>query len=157
MKIEDNPAFAEKPFRICSVLCPENPLKIGEEFQIKDFEGKYLITPFGEFVSTTAVSNPIMLGAFCHALNRPEKIIRRPQFSDDEKALFKAFHALGYDYWARTVGGYLYVCKGEPELLSNGYLKTDSKNFEVDSDFLPSIGCNQKLNAAAYLESEESK
>jgi hypothetical protein len=146
--------MGDKLPRICDVLGgEENPLKVGEEFDVDGDATGYHIDENGVMKWGRETAEVWVL---CDAINHPEKIIRHPQFSDDEKALFKAFHALGYDYWFRQTDGYLWASMKKPTPGNgNFYVPAESKSHHLGKEFLPHLACGQMVDVAAYLESEE--
>ncbi|HEX3016401.1 MAG TPA: hypothetical protein VHP31_00910 [Caproicibacter sp.] len=164
MKIENHPAFKEPTKqdlpRICYILGGEdNPLKIGEHFAL-DYdcvknEFIYFIDSKGN-VCVDNYSRHLGDDTLCDIINHPEKIIRRIQFDENEKALFKAFHALGYDYWCRQRDGYLWASDHEPMLENNDFVfPCGSRAHHLGKEFLPHLAVGQMINVAAYLESED--
>jgi len=143
MKVEDHPAFAEKLPRICSILGGEKtPLKIGETFQFYSFY--YHISEGGEVImhdSTMETTADTLL----EMVNHPEKIIRRPQFSEDEKALMREYAKFGYTILRKPKG---YGMQIESE---KGWIPLPDGMFQ---QITPE---NSPFNFAAYLESEAAK
>ena len=142
MKIEDHPAFAEKLPRMCYVIgSEENPIKIGEEFEFDG--GEYQMEKDG-----VACSGGVLWPAphkIFEMINHPEKIIRRPQFSDNEKALMRLYVNAGYPIF-------------EPDSAENyivAWDKDEADGYGIPEGILSQI--TERFDAAAYLESEESK
>jgi hypothetical protein len=165
--LELNEQFSEKDeFTTQFELVPDRPhicevlgVEVGEPFDVIGLDGTVYFRDLhvngdGNIVT---ISGPKMAAqTYLEGLiNGSMKIIRTPQFSEDEKALFKVFHTLGYDFWAMTTGGYLYVCKDEPKLSNGGYLESHSNHYQLDANFLPSLKINSKINAAEYLEAQK--
>jgi hypothetical protein len=145
MKIEDNPAFSnsnEALPRMCSVIGGEKtPLKIGERFEFRG--GKYFVGRDGEIECANSIFSISITVAF-EIINHPEEIIR-PQFSDDEKALFRLCVAVGRPIFA-------------PSLREKNRIVVWDKEEINGTNLIPGIltQIKEKFDAAAYLESEES-
>lgn len=144
--------------RICYILGGEDyPLKPHERFTIDGVPNNphyfsedmcHLFNASGDFDDCYV--------AFI--INHPEKIIRRPQFDENEIALLKAFHALGYNYWCRGSDDSLWASEDDPNPCGCDFsVPSGCKSHHLDNRFLPHLGRSQKVNAATYLESEESK
>lgn len=109
--------------RTCEILCPERPLEIGEKFQIKGYEGtSFWVDPDGfvEF-SPENESTHTVTGALSDAINHPEKIIRRPQVSEDGKVLFRLLVSIGLPWVARDKNGLLWAYKEKPKYEGYGF------------------------------------
>lgn len=166
MKMEDHPAFSDKLPRICYLIgTEENPVKIGEHFGLEygsDLIRKtaYFVDGSGSVVFTNSIGERTLLcaGALCEILNHPEKIIRRPQFSEDEKALMRLLVSAGLPWVARDKeDGCLFAYADEPE---NGdpVWEAIGKNAAIPDEFFLLITFeNSPFDAAAYLESEAQK
>jgi hypothetical protein len=96
--------------RICYILGGEdNPLEIGETFEFDGasyhvgatIDGEYLVWNKNGYCFTSST-----LGMM---LNHPEKIIRQPRFSEDEKALMRLCAENGYYQWYRDESNQLHV------------------------------------------------
>lgn len=138
--------------RICYILGGEDtPLEVGEEFQVQGF-GKNLyhinddgIMKWGGQTSEDAI---------WEVLNYPEKIIRQPPFTDDEKALMRLYVGAGYPWFARDknedVG--VWVWKYKPK--KDQYDDFDGRDgYPLPKNILDSITfANSPFNAAEYLE-----
>ena len=152
MKIEDHPAFAEKLPHICYVLGGEKtPLKIGERFRVKGYGMECWINE--EFIldADICAGNCILKSVIYEAINHPEKIIRHPQFSEDEKALMRLYVKAGYPTFVRG------EMRGEDNQLMV-YCKTDHEGFYLPEKVLPQITIqNSPFDASAYLESEKKQ
>lgn len=135
--------------RICYILGGEdNPLKVGEEFKVAGYE--FHVNSEGRVVEGDGAVSWSPSDAIYSAINHPEKIIRYPRFSDDEKALMRLCGDNGYWQWYRDVDGQLHAK-------------------EYDEMYGPEINCvsmkgvtsdhthNHPFDAAAYLESEARK
>lgn len=134
--------------RICYILGGEdNPLKVGENFKVIHDPCTYFANQYGVY---TTGGTPMSSQTLLDVINHPEKIIRYPQFSDDEKALMRLCGDNGYWQWYRDVDGQLHAK-------------------EYDEMYGPEINCvsmkgvtgdhthNHPFDAAAYLESEARK
>jgi len=134
--------------RICKILCPENPLKIGEIFGVEE----YIIYFYGIMRDTRKdTENNISDSAIYKLLNGQRKIIRLSQYSEDENMLFKAFHELGCDYWFRQNENSLWVTDSEPELKNGDYV-IPYGSYHFGKGILPSLPCNQIMNVSDYVE-----
>lgn len=148
MRYQDHPAFKEPAKqdlpRICYILGGEdNPLKVGEHFAL-DYdcvknEFIYFIDSKGN-VHVDNYSRHLGDDTLCDIINHPEKIIRRPQFSEDEKAVMREFHKYGFDILKRPQGCGIRVENSGGEW------------FPLPSEMFPQI--SGKFDAA-YLESED--
>lgn len=154
LKSENHPAFAEKLPRICYVLGGEKtPLKINEEFAVTNRAATYRIAEDGTFQYR---NNDMEFFAFCKTdtiyalINDTQHIIRRPQFSEDEKALMRLCAGSAYYQWYRDDDGTLHVKEYDemygPEINCVS-MKGITKQFTRQNPF----------DAAAYLESEAGK
>ena len=162
MKIENHPAFAEKLPRICYVLGGEKtPLKIGEEFQMRGYDSDqyFCIQPDGKLYITLCKDGPahVASDSLCDAINHPEKIIRRPQFSEDEEAFLRLLVKSGFPWLARDDDGDFWGFENEPHNYDGDYDAT-GKNSPLPGELLTQITFeNSPFDAAAYLESEATK
>ena len=140
--------------RMCYVIgSEENPIKIGEEFEFDG--GKYQMDKDGVACSGGALW-PAPHKIF-EMINHPEKIIRRPQFSDDEKALFKAFHSIGFDFWIRIRTG-VFACTAKPIPKGEEFdFDENERVWALPEAALPHLKLGNMVDASDYLESEESK
>jgi len=139
--------------RICYVLGGEKtPLKIGETFFVKGEHCKYFIDKNG-FMQLQSGSESIS-GLYI-AINHPERIIRAPQFSEDEKALMRGLVVAGFPWIARDENDAPCAFEKEPTKRSSG--KWDS-DYEYDDKIIPTEMLkqiaweNSPFNAAEYLE-----
>ena len=134
--------------RICYVLGGEdNPMKIGEEFEVEGYcHSKLHVEPSGVVLIKDRASEfgRNAADSLQEAINHPEKIIRHPQFSEDEKALMR-----------------LYVKAGKPIFKPNNFDdritawdKDEIKGNGIPKGILPQI--TDRFDAAAYLESEDT-
>jgi len=140
--------MGDKSPRICSVLGgEENPLKVGEEFDVDGDATGYHINENGVMTWGREIAEVWVL---YDAINHPEKIIRRPQFSEDEKALMRLYVSAGYSTFVRGE-----VRGQDNQLMVSG--KADYLLY-LPEKVLPQITIqNSPFDAAAYLEREESK
>jgi hypothetical protein len=104
-EFDGDTVFAEnlKPYedlpRICRVLGGEDtPLKIGERFKFGT-ETFYLCND-GDIINEMYTVKPVQ-SVIIDMINHPDKIIRSPQFSEDEKALMRLCGDNGYWQWYR--------------------------------------------------------
>lgn len=157
VKIEDHPAFkddAQKLPRICYILGGEKtPLGIKEIFEIESKKA------FVDESGTVWISGAeYCLGGFvlCDMINHPEKIIRRPQFSEDEKALMRLLVKNNLPWIARDDGSEsLFVYEKAPEKCGSCFSNEDCTYEAVPDALFPQITFeNSPFDAAAYLESE---
>lgn len=149
VKIEDHPAFKndgqEKLFPIYYALGgKDNPLKDKEEFVWVD--DTYRVN-LGHVEYKTAGGWHDMASQLYleQMINDPSKIIRRPQFSDDEKALMRLYVKAGYPIF-------------KPEAFQpniNAWEKSEIRGRALPDGILMQI--TDRFDAAAYLESEEPK
>ena len=156
----ESSVFAEnlKPYiedlpRICKVLGGEDtPLKIGERFGFYSFY--YYIS--GEGIVMRLDGEDAFIDSFCEMINHPEKIIRRPQFEDDDEALMREYIKAGCPWFARDDSNFFAAYTEKP------YLCGELKSFSSDGDYialpeqiLSAITFeNSPFNAKAYFESE---
>jgi hypothetical protein len=160
MKIE-YPASYDKSPRICSVLCPENPLEIGEEFNLTGYESNqtFFIQADGKLYFTLCHGGPshVASDSLCDALNHPEKIIRRLQFNEDEKAFMRLLARNRLLWIVREKGGDLYAYFEKPKCHYDRFVP-QSKYEYIPNCILPQITFeNSPFDVAPYLESEEPK
>ena len=145
--------------RICYVLGgEENPLKIGEVFYFSGI--KYVLNQ-----SITGDVFPVTDGApsageiylLSRMINQPENIIRRPQFSEDEKALMRLYSGIGFNYIARDQNNTIAAYPNHPNHSDDEFSPLRNDDFWILPDkFLPQITWdNSPFDVAAYLESEE--
>lgn len=160
VKIEDHPAFkndAQELPRICYVLGGEKtPLKIGEKFQIKGYEDSEFWVERDGLVRFLSLDNHTVTASDSvqNAINHPENIIRRPQFSEDEKALMRLLINAGFP-WIIRADRWLYACQNEPSVDVPGF-KANGESEPLPPELLSRIENLTPFDAAAYLESEES-
>lgn len=134
--------------RICYILGGEKtPLRIGERFEIKGCAGhNYQILDDNACACTGNADSNSLWYDIIVAINHPDRVIRRPQFSEDEKALMR-----------------LYVAHGRPIFKpdKNDYGKVVAWDYDgVRGNGLPKgilTQITKRFDAAAYLESEEAK
>jgi hypothetical protein len=143
--------------RICSVIGgEENPLKIGERFSL-DYEcvkGQfiYFIGSNGN-VCIEDNLNCLADGCLCDIINHPEKIIRQPQFSEDEKALMRLYVGKNFHFIARDIGGELYCFDSRPKKDDLIYTSDSGSMISIPKGLLAAITFeNSPFNAAEYLE-----
>jgi hypothetical protein len=154
-----NSVFAKilKPYedlpRICYVLGGEDtPLKVGEKFKADGHIGKYRIHE--EIVEWYKKDYkgcewvPVNVYDIFEFINHPEKIIRYPQFSDDEIALMREYVKAGY---TRFIRGEM---RGQDNQLMV-YSNANKEGFYLPEKMLPQITIqNSPFDAKKYLESE---
>lgn len=127
--------------RICEVLGVE----VGERFGIEGYGSPF--TPFhinGD--GKIATNNGAILSSELYdIINKKRKIIRAPQFSEDEKALMRLCVNEGYSYFIRRHDGEICVTKsiGEYGKLFPGFLLKQINE------------TNSVFNAAEYLEAQK--
>jgi len=124
--------------RICEVLGVE----VGEHFKIKAYGPEAWINEVGKLIADVCPGNSIADSMLYEVINHPEKIIRTPQFSEDEKDLMRQFAINGYPIFYRCAGGSLSV------------RKLDSSSWiPLPNSMLPSITAeSEDINATKYLE-----
>ena len=163
MKIEEHPAFAEKLFPICYALGgAKTPLKVGKIFQMRGYDSDqhFCIQLDGKLYITLCKDGPahVASDSLCDAINHPEKIIRRPQFSEDEKALMRLLIKNGLSWIGRdhdTESLFAYTKKPTSE---DGCFGSNGEEQGIPDCLLRQITFkNSPFDAAAYLESEEGK
>lgn len=147
--------------RICYILGGEdNPLTIGEHFAL-DYdcvknEFIYFIDSKG---NVCVDNNSRYLGddTLCDIINHPEKIIRRPQFSKDEKALMRLYVDIGFKWFARDQTNEIVGYPRRPHKGDEAFEPEGNDKYSIiPENFLPQITWdNSPFNVAAYLESED--
>lgn len=164
VEIEDHPAFkndAQKLFPICYALGgKDNPLKIGEKFQLLGYDSDQtlFIQPDGKLYITLCKNGPahVASDSLCDALNHPEKIIRRPQFSEDEKALMRLYMGIGFSWIARDQTNEIVAYPRQPRRGDDAFEPIGTDTYlNLPEKFLSQITWkNSPFDSAAYLESE---
>jgi hypothetical protein len=144
--------------RICSVLCPEKPLKDREEFIWKGTGATYRINKGHMEYKNAGGWNDMTAQMYLEEMiNCPDSIIRRPQFSDDEKAFFKAFHSIGFNFWIRIRTG-VFACTTKPIPKGEEFdFDENERVWALPEATLPHLTLGNMVDASDYLESEESK
>ena len=154
--------FAEhlKPYedlpRICYVLGGEDtPLKPFEKFSISGVGNN--LFHFNDDVShfyDSIGDNADFYLPFI--INYPEKIIRSPQFSDDEEALMRLLVKNGLPYVARDKNKALFAYPAKPVMgIDNGQFYCPDDLAQMPNKLFPYITFgNSPFDAKAYLESE---
>ena len=161
---ESDSAFAKslKPYedlpRICYVLGGEDtPLKVGEKF---DFESEdYLLKNLCiNWKHELCLDGTFLEDGYAiqNILNHPEKIIRSPQFSDDEEALMRLLVKNGLPYVARDKNKALFAYPAKPVMgIDNGQFYCPDDLAQMPNKLFPYITFgNSPFDAKAYLESE---
>jgi hypothetical protein len=140
--------------RICEILCPERPLEDDEEFGLNGHSFKLRVHKgVIQFVHPDFGWESASAELIADAINHPEKIIRRPQFSEIEIAFLQAFYAIGYDFWVRNEVG-LFACMGKPLMADNGYPNGMKTSFWVMPEAIfPSLPVGSLIKATDYLKS----
>jgi hypothetical protein len=134
---------------ICEVLGNGKPLEEGEVFRYSDQDDLFQICS-GHVLYQSSIGWVQMQHqeAFENMLNHPEKIIRTPQFSEDEKALMRLCGDNGYWQWYRDGDGML-CCKEYDEMygpvVSCISMKEITKQYTREHPF----------DAASYLEAQK--
>jgi len=136
--------------RICEVLGVE----VGEHFKITT--GFIYWVSEGGYIQgdKTAVNTPTL----CSLINHPEKIIRTPQFSEDEKALMRLYVGEKLPWFARDKNGCIEAYEVEPGKEPTRFTANDweDEHSKLLSKFLLQITWeNSPFNAAEYLEGLE--
>jgi hypothetical protein len=143
---DDGSIFADrlKPYedlpRICYVLGGEDtPLKIGKLFKFYSFF--YYIS--GKGIVVRLDGEDAFIDSVCEMINHPEKIIRRPQFEDDEKSFMRHCVNEGYPIFFRLAAGNLRMSNDASEW------------FTLPNNLLPHLTNEMSpFDAENYLESE---
>ncbi|MCK9576698.1 MAG: hypothetical protein M0R51_12315 [Clostridia bacterium] len=167
LEFDDGSVFAKslKPYEdlphICYVLGgEETPLKCGEEFKADGHIGKYRIHE--EIVEWYKKDYkgcewvPANVYDIFEFINYPEKIIRSPQFSDDEEALMRLLVKNGLPYVARDKNKALFAYPAKPVMgIDNGQFYCPDDLAQMPNKLFPYITFgNSPFDAKAYLESE---
>ena len=137
--------------RICYILGGEKtPLKIGERFGITEVGTGFHINEDG--VMKFGGDN-VAMWQLCEAVNHPEKIIRRPQFTDDEKAFMRLLVKNGLPWIARSKDNDLAVYHYEPDSDEGYFASTDDI---IPNDLFPQIAFeNSPIDCRKFMGSED--
>lgn len=160
VKIEDHPAFkndAQKLPRICYILGGEKtPLKIGEEFLIDGISSPCKIKDDGHIYVNTIEDDMANQQLLEDIINGTRQIIRRPQFSDDEKALMRLNIGIGLKWYARDQDNEIVAYPRQPHRGDEAFEPEGNDEYLIiPSKFFAQITWeNSPFDAAAYLESE---
>jgi len=131
---------ADKP-HICEILGNGRPLEVDEYFEFDGVKYNVQLSSSGDYFVYKGGSHfgSVDLGQM---INHPEKIIRQPQFSEDEKAFMKEFAKAGFPIFYRCAANSLRI------------KKIDSSNWiALPNSMLPSLTVEVgEVNAAEYLE-----
>jgi len=131
--------------RICYILGGEdNPLKIGEHFQVKGYGVETWVGKSGLLEADLSAGNLILEDMLYTAINSPDSVIRSPQFSDDEKALMRLYVDAGFPIFHRNEDGAL---QARNRACTNAWMFPP----EILPNLTISVG---EFDAATYLESE---
>jgi hypothetical protein len=140
--------------RICYILGGEdNPLRIGEKFEITGYSKPF--SPFNISNDGKVHSNnaAILSSELYDLLNHPGKIIRQPQFSEDEKAFMRLLVKNNRPWIARDFDNEIYAYESEPRKGGTCFQNRRGQVGEFQSFLLPAITFeNSPFNAAEYLE-----
>ena len=142
--------YTESPAlpRICYVLGGEDtPLEVGEDFEYKhdSCNSMFLfINNDGEIMERVGYYFAVQI--VFEIINHPEKIIRlpkKPEFSDVDKGLMRAYAKAGYSWFARDDNEdkslFAYSDKPEKGHRSFGMPKSSSRLYEAPCDMLPTL------------------
>lgn len=129
--------------RICYILGGEdNPLKIGEEFDVSGTGTGFHVNEDGYIKwGGDTVDGWIV----CEAINHPEKIIRRLQFSEDETEKLKAMFLLGLRFISRDIDGELVAYTNKPNKRNTVWVTNDSGWLSL---------CNANFTQVQWSDSE---
>lgn len=126
--------------RICYVLGGEKtPLKIGEEFEFKN--EKYGMEENGIYYGTGGILWALP-SAILEMINHPEKIVRRLQFSEDEKAFMRLLVKSGIPWVARDQDGAIYIFSKKPAMVlreSDSYFCDKEDDYLIPTKLFPQI------------------
>jgi hypothetical protein len=141
---------------ICYVLGGEKtPLKIGETFEFR--EQKYRVEKDGISYDDNSLLWPPLQALF-DMVNHPEEIIRRPQFSEDEKALMRLLVKNGLPWIGRDDDTDSLFAYTEKPTLEDGCFGSNGEEQGIPDCLMRQITFKSSpFDAAAYLESEEAK
>ena len=127
--------------RICYILGGEdNPLKIGETFKIDGLENTYKIKADGHIYNCRLDGGMAAQHYLENIINGDCKIIRSPQFSEDEKALMRLYVGKGYSIFKPNAF--------DPHVTA--WDKSESHGYEFPDGILLQI--TSPFDAKAYLE-----
>jgi len=134
--------------RICEVT-GLNPL---EQFNIAGFEkGPYHFN--GEMSYLYNSDGEIRENYVPLIINHPEKIIRTPQFSEEENKFFRLYVTGGYPFIARDKSNEIFGYAKAPSKVGNGEWDNGCSWIKIPTDLFPSITFeNSPFDAKAYLE-----
>ena len=138
--------------RICEVLGSGKPLELLEPFGFRNVDGYFIDSYYctDKYYVFGKDGSEISSKLMADMIQNSDKIIRRPQFSEDEKALMRLFGESGYWGWYRDSNGLLHAKEFDemygPQV-PNLFLKSITKDYTAHKPF----------NAAEYLESEAQK
>ncbi|QEY35793.1 hypothetical protein FL966_12375 [Caproiciproducens galactitolivorans] len=142
--------------RICYILGGEdNPLKVGEKFKISGCSGTFAIGADGHVYGVSSCGKALHF-ILEDIINGELKIIRQPQFSEDERAFMRLCVEAGYPWFARDKDESLYAYESRPKSIQGDAFSCDGDFFNLPESFLPQITFENSLfNAADYLEGAE--
>jgi len=146
--------------RICFALGGEKgPLEIGEHFRVQGYVPEFWINKDASLEFDGNNFTSFAFSALVEAINDPAKVIRRPQFSDDEKALMRLLVKNGLPYVARDEDTNLLFAYANKPMDSGDGCFEDGANENIcpaipDCLFPQITYKNSPFDAAAYLESE---
>lgn len=148
--------------RICYILGGEKtPLKINEEFRVTNRDATYRIADDGDLQYR---NDDMEFFAFCNTdtiydlINGTQHIIRRPQFSDDEKALMRLLVKNGLPWIGRDDDTDSLFAYAEKPTSEDGCFSSNGEEQGIPDCLMRQITSKSSpFDAAAYLESEEAK
>jgi len=148
---------------ICEVLGNGKPLEVNEEFRLPNYDSKFRINAVGHremyYPLEESWSQCGNESDLSEMINHPEKIIRQPQFSEDEKALMRLYVGAGYPWIARDSANYNNQLIGyayKPDKFKECFDCGSSKQFGIPNEFLSQITFeNSPFDAASYLEAQK--
>jgi len=139
-------------------ICEALGVEVGELFEVKGYTGCHYHVNFNGILldGTDHCSS----GAIYEIIEHPEKIIRTPQFSDDEKALMRMLVENGLSFIARDNDNGRLDVYGEPPTRRRNpdvwICDRDVKHENIPSYFFQQIAWeNSPFNADSYLEAQK--
>lgn len=147
---------ATKP-RICEILGgKDNPLEAYEEFDVRGFEGigPFCINGDGYMVYEQDGADVVSDDAVYVAVNHPDRIIRKSQFTPDEVAMARLIKEK-YP-WANYIAredGYLHFVELTPQFTDSGFFApgTTGKCIALPREFMPAVQNGQSVSIKEIL------
>lgn len=143
---------SKNKLNICEILGgKDNPLEVYEEFDVRGFEGigPFCINGDGYMVYEQDGADVVSDDAVYVAVNHPDRIIRKSQFTPDEVAMARLIKEK-YP-WANYIAredGYLHFVELTPQFTDSGFFApgTTGKCISLPREFMPAVQNGQSVS-----------